>query len=142
MTLYIRCLLLYKFSSTQQTELNTCKKTKEVFWYANKLTSWNLEFGFRRYRTTDLFVTRIKKIFSKIDKISVLQPATENFFFVIFTAKTNLAKFSKLTITVLTLFCWYYNFIYAKNDTFYKSRIPMCFHTLNNNVQFNRIWFS
>ena len=51
-------------------------------------------------------MTRIKKIFSKFDKISVLQLVTKRFIFINFPASNaNVQNFFELTITVLTLFC-------------------------------------
>ena len=84
--------------------LHTCKKKRfPITLY--KHTVGTLQFGFKAVSTTDLFVTRIKKIFSKIEKISVLQVTEKNLFSFSFAINANLAKFPTMTITVLTLFC-------------------------------------
>ena len=67
---------MYTFPLVRNKQsLHTCKKKNSIA--LNKHTVGTLQFGFKADRTTDLFVTRIKKNFPKIDKISVLQPVTE-----------------------------------------------------------------
>jgi len=100
------CLLLYTFLLSVTNELYTFAKNKEISITLNKHTVEPCSLDLKRYRTTDLFVTRIKKNFIKIDKIIVLQPVTVKIIFPKFSPanNANLAKF-KLIITVLTLFC-------------------------------------
>jgi len=93
------------------------QKNKRGFLLHQQTTVGPLQFGFTAVSDSDLFVTRIKKIFSKIDKISVLQPVTEKLFSKIFTCfNANLQNFSidyYSANTVLLID----NFIFAKNDT-------------------------